>query len=177
MTSVLTLDQKVRASSLCLPSAPRPAAGLSFPALGAGPEEKGPQRLLGLLAAQVLFLGTTGVGGTAFHTHGAVTEDGCSWATSSRYPHPVEESQTQRWEDTCPRPHGESVRLSLLGPGPGHLHFFWLSVLTGHQIPPGHAALLPPLFPPRREGDKAVSCPPPPARRPPHPPPGPSTAG
>lgn len=41
MTSVLTLDQKVRALSRSLPSAPRLANGLSFPSLETGSEEKG----------------------------------------------------------------------------------------------------------------------------------------
>lgn len=81
MTSVFTLDQKVRASSRCLPSVPRPAwppPGLSFPSLSVGSEEK---RALAK-RLQVLIPGDTWVGGTTFPVHERIGADGCSQATA-----------------------------------------------------------------------------------------------
>lgn len=81
MTSVFTLDQKVRASSRCLPSVPRPAwppPGLSFPSLSVGSEEK---RALAK-RLQVLIPGDTWVGGTTFPVHESIGADGCSQATA-----------------------------------------------------------------------------------------------
>lgn len=117
MTSVFALDQKVRASSHCLPSAPRPIwpppwPELPFPGCRLKGKcacvcgEWGAKKLQGMLAAQSLFnRGTTWVGGTALHLHGTIGADGCPQATSSHYSYPVEKKQAQRRKDTCPRPH------------------------------------------------------------------------
>lgn len=117
MTSVFAPDQKVRASSHCLPSAPRPAwppPGPELPFPGCRLRgycvcvwgERGVKKLQGLLAAQPLFnRGTTWVGGTTLHIHGTIGVDGCPQATSSHYSYLVEKKQAQRRKDSCPRPH------------------------------------------------------------------------
>lgn len=148
MTSVFTLDQKVRASSRCLPSVPRPAwppPGLSFPSLRVGSEEK---RALAK-RLQVLILGDTWVGGTTFPVHESIGADGCSQTTAFRWRRNRLGSGKTLAQDHAGNQRDSNSHPNCLGPGPSCLPSFWLSVLQEHQILPAHAvpSLLPYCLP------------------------------
>lgn len=146
MTSVFTLDQKVRASSRCLPSVPRPAwppPGLSFPSPSVGSEEK---RALAK-RLQVLIPRDTWVGGTTFPVHDSIGADGCSQATAFRWRRNRLGSGKTLAQDHAGNQRDSNSHPKCLGPGPGCSPSVWLSVSQEYQILPAYAVpLLLPYF-------------------------------
>lgn len=101
------------------------------------------------VGCQSLFRATTGAARATFHI------PGYSQAISHHCPHPAEEKQAQRGEDTYPEPHRESARLKRTSQD-SWLRAWPVAFLLALSfwLPPVPAAvlLLLPLFPPLKGG-------------------------